>query len=129
MANVQLQDTQKVPYAVFEFDADGNVATPGSGDSVSVASDSLNSATVQPDASVDPAKVPNNADGTAGDAADCLQTGFILGGKTPKVGVQITATFTHADGSAAPSPVADLIDIVTGPGVTGSISLGTPVNQ
>lgn len=129
MANFQLQDSQKVSYAVAEFDKDGNIEAPGAGDSVAVASDSPSSLTVAADAAVDPAKVPNNPDGSAGDPTKYLQTGFLIGGATLKTGVQVTATFAHTDGSAAPPPVVDLIDIVVGPIATGAISLGTPVNQ
>lgn len=129
MANFQLQDSFKVPYAISETDADQNVAVPGAGDSVVVSSSDTASITVAPDAAVDPAKVPNNADGTAGDPTKCLQTGFLVGGKKAQVGVQVTATFSHADGTTAPPAVVDLIDVVVGPGTTGVISLGTPVTQ
>lgn len=124
MPNFALQDTQKVPYAVFESDADGNVGTPGAGDSVVVSSDSPNSITVVPDPAVDPAKVQAPAT-----AAQALQTGFIVGGKVNKVGCQVTATFTHSDGTPVPAPVVDLIDNVVGPLSTGAISLGAPVSQ
>lgn len=124
MANPQLADNQKVPYAVFELDSDGSIAVPGSGDSVAVVSSAPASLTVNPDANVDPTKVPTGVDATR-----CLQTGFLFGGTTAAVGVQVTATFTHTDGSAAPPPVVDLIDVVTGAPVTGSIALGVPVAQ
>jgi hypothetical protein len=124
MANFQLQDTFKVPYAIFEADADSNVTAPGTGDTVAVTSSDTASLTVLPDAAVDPAKVPAGTD-----PAKCMQTGFLVGGSKAQVGVGATATFSHADGSAAPPPVTDLIDVVAGPGTTGSISLGTPVAQ
>jgi hypothetical protein len=129
MGNFQLQDSQKVPYAVFESDADGTIGKPGAGDSVVIASSDAASMIVAPDAAVDPAKVPNNADGTPGDPTKCLQTGFLVGGKKAQVGVQATATFAHSDGTPAPAPVVDLIDIIVGPLTTGAISLGTPVAQ
>ena len=124
MANTQLQDSFKVSYAVFEADADKNVTAPGAGDTVVVASSDTASLTVVPDATVDATKVP-----TGSDPATCMQTGFLVGGTKAQVGVTATATFAHSDGSAAPSPVSDLIDIVVGPATTGSISLGTPVSQ
>jgi len=128
MGNFQLQDSQKVPYAVFESDAAG-VPGKDAGDSVAVSSSDAASMTVAPDAAVDPTKVPNNADGTPGDPSKCLQTGFLIGGKKAQVGVTATATFTHTDGTPAPPPVIDLIDIVVGPLSTGALSLGTPVAQ
>ena len=124
MANFQLQDTQKVSYAIFESDSDGNVGTPGAGDSVVVTTSDAASLTVAPDAVVDPAKVQAPAV-----ASQCLQTGFLVGGKKPQAGVGATVTFAHTDGTSAPPPVTDLIDIIVGPLTTGAISLGTPVSQ
>lgn len=129
MANFPLQDSQQVPYAAAEFDAKGNIDAPGAGDSVVVSTDSPESLSIVPDASVDPAKVPNNPDGTPGDPSKYLQTGFIVGGNTAKVGCGVTATFTHTDGTNPPAPVTDLIDLISGPIATGGLSLGTPVNQ
>jgi hypothetical protein len=129
MANTQLQDSFKIPYAIFETDADSNVAVPGAGDSVGLSSSDIASLTVLPDAAVDPAKVPNNADGTPGDPTKCLQTGFLVGGSKAQAGVKITAVFAHADGTQAPANVVDLFDIVVGPATTGVIALGTPVAQ
>jgi hypothetical protein len=129
MANFQLQDSQKVTYAIYESDKDGNIDAPGPGDTVVVSSASPASLSVVADAVVDPAKVPNNPDGTPGDVADCLQTGFLVGGAKIAAGLQVLATFSHADGSAAPAPVNVLVDIVVGAAVTGSISLGAPVSQ
>jgi hypothetical protein len=129
MSNFQLRDSQKVPYAVAEFDAKGVLDAPGAGDSVALTTDSSSSLSIVPDATVDPAKVPNNADGTPGNPANYLQTGFIVGGSSPKSGCQVVATFAHADGTPAPPPVVDLIDVVAGPIVSGGISLGTPVDQ
>lgn len=127
--NFQLQDSFKVTYAAQEADADQNVVAPGSGDTVLVSSSDTASLTVVPDTAVDPAKVPNNADGTPGDPTKVLQTGFLVGGTKAQVGVKVTATFSHADGSAAAPPVEDLIDVIVGPATTGSLSLGTPVSQ
>jgi hypothetical protein len=129
LANFQLQDSQKVPYAIAEFDADGNIVAPGVGDSVAVTTSDPASLTAAPDATVDPAKVPANADGTPGNPANYLQTGFLVGGKKAQLGVGATATFTHTDGTKAPPAVTDLLDIVVGPAVTGAISLGAPVSQ
>jgi hypothetical protein len=123
-ANFQLQDNFQVPYAIFEADADQNVEAPGAGDSVVVTSSDVASLTVVPDTTVDPAKVPTGAN-----PAFALQTGLLVGGAKIQAGVQVTATFAHADGSQAPPPVVDLIDIVGGAVTTGSISLGTPVVQ
>jgi hypothetical protein len=124
MSNFALQDSQKVSYAISEADAKGNVVPPGAGDTVAVTSDSPSSLTVVADAAVDPAKLPTGAV-----AKNYLGTGFLVGGTAPKVGVQVTATISHTDGSPAPAPVVDLIDIIVGAAVTGAISLGTPVNQ
>lgn len=129
MANFALQDSQKVPYSVAEFDAKGVLDKPGAGDTVTVTTDSPASLSIVPDAAVDPAKVPNNADGTPGDPTNYLQTGFIVGGSSPKVGCGVIATFSHADGTTPPPPVTDLIDLIAGPIATGGLSLGTAVNQ
>lgn len=124
MANFQLQDSQKVPYAIFESDAKGNIDPPDTGDSVVVTTSDSASLTVVPDAAVDPAKVPG---GNA--PANCLQTGFIVGGAKAQLAVQVTATFTHTDGTPAPPAAVDLVDVIVGPITTGTISLGTPVSQ
>ena len=129
MSNFALQDSQKVPYSVAEFDAKGVLDAPGAGDTVVVTTDSPNSLSISPDAAVDPAKNPLNADGTPGNPANYLQTGFIVGGSTPKVGCQVVATFAHSDGTTPPAPAVDLIDLIAGPIVTGGLSLGTAVNQ
>ena len=122
MANVQLQDVQKIPYAVLETDADGNAVVPAAGDSVSVVSADTDSFTVVPDTTVDPAKAP------AGSTP--LQTGFIVGGKKNQAGVSITATITKGDSTATPiPPIVILLDNVTGPASNGSISLGQPEAQ
>jgi hypothetical protein len=124
MPNFQLQDSFEVPYAAFEADADSNSVAPGSGDTVSVISSDTASLTVVPDATVDATKVPTGTDPTT-----CLQTGLLVGGKKAQVGVSVTATFSHSDGTPAAKPVVDLIDVIVGPATTGSISLGTPVSQ
>src|SRR5579864_4109156 len=123
MANFQLQDSQKVPYAVLLTDADGNPTAPAAGDSVVVASADAASATVAADAAPDPAKAP------AGSSP--LQTGFIVGGAKLAAGLKITATITLANPPKAgqPAPIVDLVDIVGGPSANGSITLGTPVAQ
>lgn len=114
MANFQLQDVQKVPYVVTELDADGNVATPGAGDTCAVTSDDTTKATIVPDAT------PS--------VTGAIQTGFVVGGSTLGT-VNITSTITHADGTPGPSPVTDAIDILSGPPATQGFALGTPVNQ
>jgi hypothetical protein len=129
MPNFQLQDSFKVPYAAQEADADQAPVAPGSGDTVVVTSSDTASMTVVPDATVDPAKVPNNADGTPGNPSFVLQTGYLVGGKKAQTGVKAIATFAHADGTPSAPQVQDLIDIVVGPATTGTLSLGTPVAQ
>jgi hypothetical protein len=124
MANFQLQDTQKVPYCIFESDSDGNVGTPGAGDSAVVTTSDPASLTVAADAVVDPAKVPAGAT-----AAQALQTGFLVGNKKAQAGVGATVTITHTDGTAAPPPFTDLLDIIVGPLTTTAMALGTPVSQ
>ena len=122
MANQPLQDTFKLPYFATELDADGNQAMDP-GDSVAVTTDDTAKATVAPDATVDPAKVPSGTDATK-----VLQTGFLVGGS--KLGtVNVTATFSHTDGTAAPPPISVAVDILSGPPVTGGFGFGTAVPQ
>lgn len=127
--NTQLQDQQKIPYAIAEFDADGNIVPPGSGDTAAVSSSDTASLTVSPDAAIDPAKVPNNPDGTPGDPTKYLQTGFLVGGAKVQTGVGATSTITHSDGTPGPAPVTDLLDIIVGPAATQVMSLGQAVSQ
>lgn len=120
MANFQLQDVQKVPYAVLETDADGNSVAPVAGDTCVGTSADTASFTIVPDATPDAAKAP------AGSSP--VQTGFIVGGSKNQAGVVLTFTISHADGSPA-IIITDTLDNVTGPATNGSVSLGTPVAQ
>ena len=112
MANFQLQDVQKVSYALSAADADGNPSVLAAGATVAVSSSDVTMATVLPDATP---------------AAGSLASGFILG--AAKLGtVQINAAVTNADGSAGLTG-ALAIDIVSGPAATISMAPGTPVAQ
>lgn len=112
MANLQLQDIQKVPYTLTAVDADGNPAQLAPGASVAVSSNDPASATVVPDATP---------------AVGSVASGFVVGGA--KLGtVQINAVVTNADGSAGPTGAVS-IDIVSGPAASIAMSLGTPVAQ
>jgi hypothetical protein len=112
MANFQLGDTEKVPYALTELDADSNPATANPADVISITSSDTASATVVPDATP---------------AAGSVASGFIFGGKKLQAGVQIVATVTHPDGTSL--SVTDLIDIVGGAASSISLGLGAPVSQ
>jgi len=112
MANFQLGDTEKVPYALTELDADSNPATPKSDDTITIVSSDTDSATVVPD------ETP---------VAGSVASGFIVGGKKVQAGVSITATVTHADGTSL--TVTDLIDVVGGAASSISLGLGAPVSQ
>lgn len=127
--NTPIQDSQKIPFAIAEFDKDGNIDAPGAGDTAVVTTSDSASLTVAPDAAVDPAKVPNNADGTPGNPANYLLTGFLVGGSKLQTGVGATSTITHSDGTPGPAPVTDLLDIIVGPAATQVMSLGQAVSQ
>lgn len=111
MPNFQLQDSQKVPYALIETDSVGNQTTPGSGDSFSVVSSDPDSLTVVADATP-----------TAG----ALASGFLVAGKKLQVGVTVTAT-ANINGTSINA--VDTIDIVGGVASSISISLGSPIPQ
>jgi hypothetical protein len=112
VANFQLGDTQKVPFALSALDADGNPTTITTGDTVSVTSSDEASA-----------KVVSDPTPTTGS----LASGFIVGGK--KLGtVTITASATKADGTVDIT-VQDVIDIVPGTASSLSLGLGVPVAQ
>jgi len=112
MPNFQLGDTEKVAYALTALDADSNPATLAPGDTVSVVSSDVASATVVPD----PTPV-----------AGSLASGFIVGGS--KLGtITITASANKADGTLDLS-VTDAIDIVGGKASSLSLGLGAPVAQ
>ncbi len=113
MANFQLGDTEKVQYSLTELDADSNPATANPTDVITVVSSAPASASIVPDATPLPGTVAS---------------GFIVGGKALATGVQITATVTHADGTALP-PITDLIDVVGGTASSLSLGLGAPVAQ
>ncbi len=112
MANFQLGDTEKAPYALTELDADSNPATANPADVISITSSDTASATIVPDATP---------------AAGSVASGFVLGGSKLQTGVVITATVTHPDGTAL--TVADTIDIVGGAASSISLGLGAPVAQ
>ncbi len=112
MPNFQLGDTEKAPYALTELDADSNPASPSPGDVITITSSDTASATVVPDATP-----------TAGSIA----SGFVVGGKKVQVGVTITATVTHTDGTML--SVTDTIDVVGGVASSLSLGFGAPVSQ
>lgn len=112
MANFQLGDTEKVPYALTELDADSNPAVPQATDVIAIASSDTDSATVVPDATP---------------AAGSVASGFVVGGKKLQTGVTVTATVTHADGTSL--TITDTIDIVGGAASSLSLGLGAPVSQ
>lgn len=117
-----IQDVQKIPFYVSEFDAAGNQAMDA-GDSAAVAIDDATDATLAIDAAVDPAKVPSGLD-----PAKVLVTGFVVAGK--KIGIAtITATFAHTDGTPVPPPITSQVQIVSGPPALGQIGFGAPVAQ
>lgn len=113
MANFQLQDNFKVPFSVIELDSDNN-PTGGQGDTATVVSSDTASLTVV----LDPTPAPGS-----------IVSGFLVGGTKLQVGVAVTVTTSHADGSPVGQPVVDMIDIVAGAGVSAGISLGTPIPQ
>lgn len=112
MPNFQLGDTEKVAYALTELDALSNPTQGVATDVISVTSDSPGSATIVPDATP---------------AAGSVASGFVVGGKTLKVGVAVTASVTHLDGTSL--TVTDTIDIVGGTASSLSLGLGAPVSQ
>lgn len=112
MANLQLQDVQKVPYTLTATDADGNPAPLEAGASIAVSSSDPTMATVVPDATP---------------AAGSIASGFVVG--QAKLGtVQINAAVTNPDGSAGPTGAVS-IDIVAGPAAKIAMGLGVPVGQ
>jgi hypothetical protein len=112
MAAFQLGDTEKVAYSLIELDADSNPASPQAGDTITIATSDPASLTSVPDV------VP---------VAGSVASGFLLGGKKLQVGVTVTATVTHADGTSL--TVTDAIDIVGGQASSLSLGLGAPVAQ
>jgi len=112
MPNPQLGDTEKVPYSLTELDGASNPASPSPGDVISITSSDTASATVVPDATP---------------VAGSIASGFIVGGKKLQVGVILTATVTHTDGTKL--SVTDTIDIVGGVASSLSLGLGAPVSQ
>lgn len=113
MPNPQIGDTEKAPYTLVELDADSNPALPSAGDVISITSSDTDSATIVPDATP---------------VAGSVASGFVVGGKKLQVGVVITASVTHADGTTL-GPVTDTIDIVGGVASSLSFGLGAPVAQ
>lgn len=114
MPNFQLGDTEKVPYALTELDADSNPATVAAGDVITIVSSDTASIAVVPDATP---------------AAGSVASGFLVGGAKLQVGVSITATVTHAAAGSTPLTVTDLIDVVGGTASSLALGLGAPVSQ
>ena len=112
--NFQLEDDQKVPYAVTVTDADNNPTNLQPGDTVTAVSSEPASLTVVPDATP---------------AAGSVASGFLVAGTTLAVGVSFTVTITPAAAGAAPIVATDLIDIIAGVETGISIGLGAPVAQ
>ena len=112
VTNPQLGDTQKVSYALTELDGASNPASAQAGDVVSVVSSAPASITVVPDATP---------------VAGSVASGFLVGGKTLAVGVTVTASVTHVDGTSL--SVVDTIDVVGGVASSLSLGLGAPVSQ
>jgi hypothetical protein len=127
MANYQLQDAQKAPYAFFDQDADGNVESPEPGDLVTLTSSDTASLTIAPDSTPDPTKYP--AGTPAGVTA--LQTGFLVGGSKLQTGVQVSAQLELAAPPPTGQPVVPptSVDIVAGPVAGGGLSIGQAVSQ
>jgi len=107
--NFQLGDTEKAPYSLTELDAASQPATPLPSDVLTIVSDSPGSLSIVPDATP---------------KAGTVASGFIVGG-TPKVGVVITATVKHADGTSLTT--SDTVDVVGGAASSLSFGLGSPV--
>src|SRR5438128_5291442 len=106
--NLQLADTQKVPFKLIELDGDLNPAEGAPTDRVTVLSSDPASATV----ALDPTP-----------AAGSVASGFVLGGKKLQNGVVITATVTHADGTNFSA--TGVLDIIAGVAVSVSFNFGT----
>jgi hypothetical protein len=126
--NFPINDDFKVAYAVVEFNPAGKSVPPAVGDTCKSVSSNPSALIVTPDASVDPAKVPTAADGSIQVA---VETGFISGVKGQDVvGMTVTSTISHADGSAI-APALDTFDTIADPNVasTAAILLGTPQPQ
>ena len=113
MPNFQLGDTEKVPYALTELDADSNPATPQPGDVVTVVSSDAASISVVPDATP---------------VAGSVASGFLVGGAKLQLGVIVTASLSHAN-STQPLTISDTIDVVGGSASSLSLGLGAPVSQ
>jgi len=110
--NFQLGDSQKVQFSLTELDAAGNPAVPSPGDTVTVVSADVDSLTVV----MDPAPI-----------AGTVASGFLVAGKKLQVGVAVTATVTHTDGTTITA--TDLLDIVAGAPASLSFGLGAPIPQ
>lgn len=111
-ANFQLGDTEQCTYALVELDADSNPATPDPADVITVVSSDTDSATIVPD--------PTPVTGSQA-------SGLLVGGKKLQVGVTVTATVTHPDGTTLQTSA--LVDIVGGVASSLSLGFGAPVAQ
>lgn len=111
MPNFQLGDTEKVPYALTELDAASQPVAGVATDVIAIVSSVPASVAVVPDATP---------------VAGSVASGFLTGG-VPAVGVVVTATVTHVDGTAL--TVSDTIDCVGGVANSISLGLGAPVSK
>jgi len=121
MANFQLGTDQKVSYSVSGLDSKLAPAALPLGDTISVVSADLASATIVPDATP---------------AAGMLASGFIFGASKLQANLLLTASALKADGTLDTSVAVAtvLIDVVAGVGTGGaatslSFVLGTAVPQ
>jgi len=114
MANFQLQDAQKVSYAVAVTDVDNNPTTLQPGDVVTAISSMPASLAVVPDATP---------------VAGSVASGFLVASSTLALGVTFTVTITPAATGAAAIVATDLIGVVAGADTGVTITLGTPVSQ
>ena len=117
MPNVQLATNQKMSYAVFETDVNGNVVAPGKGDSVSITASTADVSLV-PDATPVPGAVAS---------------GFIVANPASAgvVGVAIAEQVTLANGTVLPA-VTNLVDVIAAaalPAVASTFVFGAPVAQ
>jgi len=110
MANPQIGDSEKAPFTLVELDAASFPTQGVPTDVISITSSNDASLSIQMD--------PTPAAGT-------VASGFVVGG-TPAVGVVITATVTHADGTVL-GPVTDTVDVVGGVANSLSFGLGAPI--
>ena len=112
MLNQQLGTDQKIPFTLVDKDSSGVQVPPQSGDVPSVTSSDTQSASIVFDGTPTPPGV--------------AASGYVVAGNKLQVGVTITATITHGNGSP-PFVDSKLIDIVPGTPASVSLVFGTPV--